>query len=462
MTIRKAGRDPARTMAASRLALVLTIGLGWLATSGAVAETGKLGQELTPLGAVRAGNESGTIPAWQGGLTDPPAGYTPGMHHPDPFPEDAPLFAITAQTVEQYGNNLSPGQIAMLTRYPDTFRMPVYQTRRSASLPPEVYEKTIANASIAALTEDGNGVRNVTAGIPFPIPENGLQVIWNHLLRYRGQSVLRQIGQATPTAGGSYTMVKLVEEMLWGYNRRDIDSVSLDNKIAYFLQEVTAPARLAGNILLVHETLDQVVEPRTAWIYNPGRRRVRRAPNVAYDNPGTAADGQRTSDQLDMFNGAPDRYDWTLVGKQELYIPYNSYRLHSDQVSFDDILMAGHINPDLTRYELHRVWVVEATLKSGTNHIYPRRVFYLDEDSWQVMIVDQYDGRGELWRVSEAHVINYYEVPLLWDTLFTVYDLQNGRYLASGLDNEYGMYRFDVPLDIGRFTPEALRRRGGR
>ena len=462
MTIRKAGRDPARTMAASRLALVLTIGLGWLATSGAVAKTEKLGQELTPLGAVRAGNESGTIPAWQGGLTDPPAGYTPGMHHPDPFPEDAPLFTITAQNVEQYGNNLSPGQIAMLTRYPDTFRMPVYQTRRSASLPPEIYEKTIANASIAALTEDGNGVRNVTAGIPFPIPENGLQVIWNHLLRYRGQSVLRQIGQATPTAGGSYTMVKLVEEMLWGYNRRDIDSVSLDNKIAYFLQEVTAPARLAGNILLVHETLDQVVEPRTAWIYNPGRRRVRRAPNVAYDNPGTAADGQRTSDQLDMFNGAPDRYDWTLVGKQELYIPYNSYRLHSDQVSFDDILMAGHINPDLTRYELHRVWVVEATLKSGTNHIYPRRVFYLDEDSWQVMIVDQYDGRGELWRVSEAHVINYYEVPLLWDTLFTVYDLQNGRYLASGLDNEYGMYQFDVPLDIGRFTPEALRRRGGR
>ena len=145
---------------------------------------------------------------------------------------------------------------------------------------------------------------------------------------------------------------------------------------------MTAPARLAGGILLVHETLDQVKKPRDAWLYNPGQRRVRRAPQVAYDNPGTAADNMRTTDQLDMFNGAPDRYDWKLVGKREIYVPYNSYRLQDPKLKYKDIITPLHINPDHLRYELHRVWVVEATLQTGERHIYKKRVFYIDEDSW--------------------------------------------------------------------------------
>lgn len=225
---------------------------------------------------------------------------------------------------------------------------------------------------------------------------------------------------------------------------------------------MTRPPRLAGRILLVHETLNQAKEPRKAWLYNPGQRRVRRAPNVAYDNPGTASDGQRTSDQLDMFNGAPDRYNWELVGKREMIMPYNTYRLHSDQVSYDDIVHPGHINPDLVRYELHRVWVVDAVLKEGTSNIYSRRTFYLDEDSWQVLAVDQYDARGQLWRYSEAYCINFYEQPLFWDTLQCHYDLQNGRYLAFGLKNEGPMLEFGLGVSSADFTPESLRRRGRR
>jgi hypothetical protein len=107
----------------------------------------------------------------------------------------------------------------------------------------------------------------------------------------------------------------------------------LNNKILYFKQAVTAPARLAGGILLVHESMNQVKQPRDAWLYNPGQRRVRRAPQVAYDNPGHRADNMRTSDQLDMFNGAPDRYDWKLVGKREIYVPYNAYKLQDPRSS---------------------------------------------------------------------------------------------------------------------------------
>jgi hypothetical protein len=237
---------------------------------------------------------------------------------------------------------------------------------------------------------------------------------------------------------------------------------SIHNKAIYFLQEVLAPPRLAGQILLVHETMNQVTEPRQAWTYNPGQRRVRRAPNVAYDNPGTACDAQRTSDQLDMFNGAPDRYEWKLVGRREMYVPYNAYKIDAGGLPYEEILKPGHLNPDLLRYELHRVWVVDATLRPGTSHIYARRTFYLDEDSWQVLAVDSYDGRGQLWRISEAHPIQYYEVPIFWQTLEAHYDLQNGRYVALGLNNQEGPVKFDTPMSPDEFTPDSLRRAGRR
>jgi hypothetical protein len=163
-----------------------------------------------------------------------------------------------------------------------------------------------------------------------------------------------------------------------------------------------------------------------------------------------------------MYSGAIDRYDWKLVGKQEMIVPYNSYRLHSDKVKYKDILTPLHINQDLTRYELHRVWVVEATLKAGSSHIYPRRTFYIDEDSWQVLVVDQYDSRGEVWRVSEGHCINYYEEPTFWTTLEVHTDLVAGRYLAIGLDNETDMYNFKATKSPEDFTPAALRREGVR
>ena len=225
---------------------------------------------------------------------------------------------------------------------------------------------------------------------------------------------------------------------------------------------MTEPARLAGTALLVHETMDQILTPRQAWTYNAGQRRVRRAPNVAYDAPGTASDSLRTTDDFDMFNGSPNRYDWKLVGKKEMYIPYNSYKLHSDKLKYDDILMAGHINPEHVRYEKHRVWVVEANLKEGTRHIYKKRVFYIDEDSWQVQVADMYDNRGELYRVGVAYGVNYYEVPTQWSTLDVYHDLNSRRYLAIGLDNEEEMYDFTVrPRDV-EFTPQALRREGMR
>lgn len=444
---------------------VLTLSLLATGVMAAVSpdEAAKLGTTLTPVGAEMAGNADGSIPAWTGGLPTNAGAVDPRGFLADPFANEQPLFTITAANAEQYKDKLTPGQLAMFKRYPESYRMPVYPTHRSATLPAAVLEATKQNAVNTRMVSGGNGLENFQTANPFPIPKDGLEVIWNHITRYRGGSVRRLVTQATPQPNGSYSLVYFQDEFVFRDALTDYDSSKSSNVLFYFKQRVTAPSRLAGNVLLVHETLDQVKEPRLAWLYNAGQRRVRRAPQVSYDGPGTAADGLRTSDNLDMYNGAPDRYDWKLEGKKEIYIPYNAYKLDSPSLKYSDIIKAGHINQDLTRYELHRVWHVTATLKSGERHIYAKRDFYIDEDTWQAALIDHYDGRGTLWRVAEAHAQYYYDKQVPWYTVETLYDLLSGRYLALGMKNEEKQaYDFNYKAASSDYTPAALRQAGVR
>jgi len=452
------------------LALIVPLFAGTALAQVSEQEAARLGQDLTPTGAEQAGNADGTIPPWEGGITQPPAGYTVGMFHPSPWPDDQPLFTITSANLDQYRDKMTAGHIAMFAKYPD-YKMRIYQTRRSASWPQYQYDGTKHNATHALLIADGEGVSQAIAGLPFPIlyevgmangDSEAYQVMWNHKLHYRGHGLHRFNNQAAPTSGGKYTLIVLSEELNLPLAPEGTLIDDLGNILFYFLQNTQAPARLAGGALLVWETVDQVRQPRQAWVYNPGQRRVRRAPNIAYDNPGTASDGLRTNDMSDMFNGAMDRYNWTLVGKKEMYVPYNSYALHSGDIKVDDIIQPGYINMDLARYELHRVWVVEANLREGKRHINPRRTYYVDEDSWNILTVDHYDKRMELWRVSEAHCINYYDVETFWTTLEAHFDLQSGRYIAQGLDNERSPYDFSFRQPPAYFTPAALRKMGRR
>ena len=443
---------------------VMTLSLLAMNVSAKVseAEAAKLGAELTPIGAEKAGNAAGTIPEWTGGYTEVPAGHVTGEHLPNPFASDEILFTIDKSNMDQYKDNLSPGQMAMMTKYAD-YKMPVYQSRRTSAYPQEVYDGAKVNATSVELAEGGNGITKFQTSLPFPIPKNGLEVIWNHITRYRGGSVKRLIGQATPLANGNYSMVQFRDEITFRTELTDYDENVDPNVLFYFKQVIEAPTRLAGNVLMVHETINQVQEPRRAWVYNAGQRRVRRAPQVAYDGPGTASDGLRTSDNFDMYNGSPDRYSWNLVGKKEVYIPYNSFGLDSTDLKYDDIIKPGHVNQDHARYELHRVWVVEATLKDGMRHIYAKRTFYIDEDTWQATVIDHYDGRGELWRVAEAHNLAFYDQLVPWYTIETLYDLLSGRYLVNGLNNESSdSYKFHFERSNKDYTPAALRRAGKR
>lgn len=442
--------------------LMLTIASSSVLAKVSPEEAAKLGTTLTPLGAVMSANSAGTIPAWTGGLNSKNSTKSEDSGRPaHPFPADKPLMVITSANYSDYKNNLSPGQIAMFEKYAD-YKMPIYKSKRTAAYSDDLYGVIKKNATTAELVQSGNGIINFDTAIPFPIAKNGSEVIWNHITRYRGGTAKRFLTTIPVQSNGSFVPVKMNDQLVWPeFLKEGRDADKDDNILFYYLQEITAPARLTGTALLVHETIDQVKEARKAWVYNAGQRRVRRAPNVAYDGPGAGTDGLRATDNYDMYNGAPDRYDWKLIGKKELYIPYNSYNLLDTNAKYEDLIEEGHLNADYLRYELHRVWQVEATLKEGARHIYAKRTFFIDEDTWGASVIDHYDGRGELWKLSEAHNIQFYDVDTPWMVAETLYDLNSGRYLVTGLSNEEPTFMiFGEKVKRTDFSTSALRRLG--
>ncbi len=423
------------------------------------AQAARLGRDLTPLGGERAGNAAGTIPAWEGGLATPPPDYRSGMHHPDPYTGEKPLYVVDAQNLDRYAARMPEGLQDLVRRHPD-YRVRVFPTHRSAAAPPRIYDATRYNAGHARLISSGNGVEGAASGVPFPIPASGQEAIWNHIMRYRGDQIHFVTNQAAVLANGGYTLLKLDRDVYFVYGRKGMTPEGLNNTLFYYKYTVMAPSRVAGSALVVQETLDQVLSIRKAWRFNRSERRVRRLPMLAYESLQPDTNGMATADMVDTYNGAPDRYEWVLKGKQEMLVPYNSYAVHQKGIPYERILKPQFVDPDLLRYELHRVWIVEATLRKGFGHPVAKRRFYLDEDSWQILAADHYDKDGRLTGLQESHPISYYDVPMFGSTLETLYDLAGGRYFVDGMDNNEPMYDFHAPLSPRDFTPQALRREG--
>ncbi|MFL9814159.1 DUF1329 domain-containing protein [Stutzerimonas sp. VN223-3] len=418
-------------------------------------QAARLGQDLTPLGAERSANASGSIPAWTGGV-QPPASYSVGMHHPDPYAADPVLYRVDSRNVAQYAALLPEGLRALIERHPD-FHLRVFPSRRSAAAPQRIYDETRANAVSAELIANGNGIKGAVAGIPFPLPQDGMEVIWNHILHYKGEQT-HMINNQAVVINGRANLIKRDRHIYYVYNREGMDKAQLDNTLLYYKYRVTAPAKLSGTSLVVQDPMDQVLAIRKAWRYSPSDRRVRRLPSLAYDSLQPDTSGLATADVVDSFNGAPDRYEWKLVGKREMLVPYNSYAVHQQGIPYESIVGPRTLNPELLRYEQHRVWIVEATLRKGFSHPYDMRRFYIDEDSWQILAVDLYDENNELIGLQESHPISYYEVPMFGSTLETLYHLKDDNYFVDGLDNNEPMYDFNAKMGPRDFSPAALRR----
>jgi len=429
-------------------------------------EASRLGADLTPMGAEKAGNQAGTIPAWDGGLTAPPPGVAidPAKHLPDPFAADQPLYTVTGANMAQYDAQLTDGHKEMLKAYPDSYLMKVYPTHRSCAYPAVVYEGIKRNAVNAQLTHDGHGVTGATVASPFPIPQSAQEIIWNHELRFQGFRVKRESAEATPTKGGDYTIQVSTDQWIYKYADPALAKTEdLQNIIFHFLKQGVSPSSQAGSLMVMHNTLDQVTEGRRVWNYRPGERKVKRMMGLGYDSLTPTSEGMRTSDNMQVFNGATDRYNWELLGKEEKLIPYNTFALASSDLKYSDILHKRHLNPEPIRYELHRTWVVEGKLKPGQNHIIAaRRRMYIDEDSWSVLATALYDAGDKIARVQEGHLYDYYDQPLCAIGSDVVYDISGGRYHVLGLRNEQKPVVFNQEVDEELFTPGGMRRLGVR
>jgi len=444
-----------KTMALTLSALTLAVFSLSARAELDAAQLDRLGKDLTPNGAEKAGNKEGTIPEWTGGLTKPPAGWKPEQGYTDPFKDEKPILKIDAKNVDQHKDKLSAGLIALIKKYP-SFYLNVYPTHRTFAQPAAIYESTKKQAATAKLS--GLSISGyVGPGTPFPIPKTGLEVMYNHTTRFFG-SVKTCRDWLPVRASGDYYRVGFCEDNVQGQNLEP----RTDNEVFAFFGYYDAPETLVGTIYLVHDPVDFTKGSRQAWIYNAGQRRVRRAPDLAYDNIDDGTEGMRTTDDYWGFQGAMDRYDFKLVGKKEMYVPYNAYKQQDPTLKY--MVDKGSVKSELQRFELHRVWVVEATLKAGMSHVLPKRTYYIDEDSYTINLADGYDGRGNLWRAYTYPLVQAYDAGLMFQAPFVTHDLSNGNYMVTGLTNERKQpaYAWGAKGKASDFVVDAIRRRGTR
>ena len=403
-------------------------------------EAQKLGQSLTAVGAIQAGNEDGSIPPYEGGLRDAPEGFQPGSGFwVDPFKDEQPLYRITSENMAEHADLLSAGQKEVLQRNPEYY-MDVYPSHRTAAYPKDIEEASIRNATTCSTHNEGLALDpNCRGGIPFPIAQNGNEMMWNLLVRYNDGKfgtttsasntwVVDRNGSVTRTA----TQATFVERP---YYQTDIPG--RDPQLFYRVYSVTkAPARKAGELTGLMDFLDPTEQPRRAWSYTPGQRRVKLAPEFNYDTPVGSMGGLELFDELFMFSGVQDRFDFKLVGRKEMLIPYNAYKFY---FNCDDQFRTSHANPACERWERHRVWEVEATLKPGMRHVYSKRTYYLDEDTFGAGLYDAWDQNGELYRSMMMGGVQFYDHDIPYIVKHTIFDFNKGMYgiINDGMDGGY-------------------------
>ncbi|TKA89680.1 DUF1329 domain-containing protein [Halopseudomonas bauzanensis] len=422
-------------------------------------EAAELGESLTPWGAIKEGNAEGTIPAYTGGLTTAPEGFEAGSGFwIDPFKDEAPRFRIDGSNVDEYADKLSAGQQKLLRDNPDYY-MDIYPSHRTAAYPQEVIDATIRNATECTVKQDGLAVDPACrGGLPFPIPQSGNEVIWNQQLRYKigsGYSTTASSNSWIVDTRGNITKAaeqQTFEEMPY-YQMDQADRNPEMYARVFSLNR--HPARRAGEVTVLADFLDPTKQPRRAWSYSPGQRRIKLAPEFAFDTPVASQGGVTLFDELQMFSGSQERFDYKLVGRKEMFIPYNAYNFYFD-CDQNGQMLKNHANPECERWELHRVWEVEATLKEGSRHVYGKRTYYLDEDTFGVGLYDAWDQTGELYRSMFLSGVQLYDLDIPYNVKNVIYDFNRGMYGVIN-DGLKGGYKFEpTPLSERNMAPEAI------
>lgn len=391
-------------------------------------EAAQLGTDkLTSVGAERAGSADGTIPAWTGGWKGPQMPQEGGIY-PDPFVGEKALYSINAQNMAQYADKLSAGTQELIKRWAD-YRVDVYPSHRVVDFPEWLKKATIANATRAQGTEDGAEVAGAMGGYPYAIPKTGAEVIWNHNLRYYGPPYRSRFAGYMVDSSGNLIMTHDLENYTESPYHEAPEEVA-----QYFQRRLSVyhgPARMVGEKSLTYMSLNFKKDGNNKiWSYSQGQRRVRLAPDFGYDTPMTNAGSTYFFDELGMWEGQLDRFDFKLVGKKELLVPYNNYKMLMHSTAKESY-GKQFANPDLMRWEAHRVWVVEATLKAGKRHAQSKKVFYVDEDSWSIVLYEGYDQAGKMMRSAQGLLTYDWNSQSVPNTPMVIYDLVKGQYVSS-------------------------------
>lgn len=422
------------------------------------------GDKYTCMGAKKAGNDQGVAEytgkwykEWPGLESD--TGYVPG-----PYADEEPKFTITADNMEKYADRLTEGQKALFKKYPDKFRMNVYPSHRDFRPADWKCEVAKYNAKNAKLVDGGLGVKGHGGAPPFPFPENGMQAIWNVINPVRAWTEEVTYDIRAVYSNGDVTKGRVhFKTMNTTNNPNEEDREPYSSEVnAYFFNEYILPPRNKGDVAVGYQPNNFANNSTQAWQYQPGIRRVKKAPEVGFDYPIPPA-GLRTTDSDYIFNGSPSRYNWKLVGKKTIFAPYNNFKINDPSLSYDKLIQKHTINPEYVRYEPRRVWVIEATLKPNMRHIHQRRVIYVDEDTWLPLTGDNYDQQGKLWRVPMVLLFRSQESGTYHRGVSVYHNLTSGAYEATYLVNgsdEDQWWKINRELRKQEFSPEAAMRAG--
>ncbi|HCF9805923.1 DUF1329 domain-containing protein [Pseudomonas aeruginosa] len=410
------------------VALAASAAIGSAQAAGG--DAAALGTKLTPLGGEVAASADGTIPAW---VAPGPQGgnWTYGQSRGQSwkFKGDKPLYSITSANVSQYEAKLSPGQLEVFKKVPG-YRMDVYPTRRSCGVPDFVAENTKKNVGFAKLDADGLALQEAhLPGVPFPFPTTGAEVMWNMKMRYRGLgfNMPKDAAGISPRRGSEdwlHLGVDMFQHTPWGVKGSTLFSEVGRTEVETFFS-YNEPAAFAGQAGV---SRTKAGEQTTTYYYFPGQRRVRRMPSYSYDAPQIGLDNQATVDETNVFFGPLDRFDWKLVGKKEMLVPYNAFGAYDISAKIEDVAKRDFFAPEYRHYELHRVWIVEANVRDGMRHQAPKRLFYIDEDSWNLLMAVDYDKQGQIWKVREGFTIPVYETGSCDMEASVQFNLIDGRY----------------------------------
>ena len=406
------------------------------------------------MGAERAGDPSIGIPPWTGGLATAAQARAAAVA----FASERPLFSITAANVRRYAASLPDGAVALFAHDRD-YRMDIYPTHRTAALPQPVYDAIGRNAVSAHPVAQGCrfGLADASGGIPYPIPADGCQVVWNHLLAYWGPA--RDARLQTFVVFGAGDVEKTSDRLEiadFPYYEAGSDPAAVGPYFFERREMLTFPADRAGGGYITRQPLDSGTTRFESWEYVPGARRVRQSPSLSYDTPDPDASGLESFDDYYIFSGGLEHYDFTLLGKRAMFIPYNN---HAFDRATSALLGPRHADPSAIRYELHRVWVVDARLAAGQHDIVPHRRLFIDEDSWFAAYADEWNADGALWKFSQASMDLFPGLPAILLGGQLTYDLLYHAYVYDfAFGHPDGAFRPSAPHDPAAYTPQGMSR----